>query len=74
MALPIVEEIIASRKEHPEARRLALEEAAMELEWMRRGVAAHHIPVLNDAAARIRGLIAAPAMGRQSTNPDLRQS
>ena len=63
MALPIVERIIASRQTNPEARALALEEAAMELEWMKRGYAAHAMGVLGDGAAAIRSLVNAPTMG-----------
>jgi hypothetical protein len=48
------------------ARATALEQAAREIEGMRRGVAAHHIPVLEEAAARIRAL----AVRRHLSQPD----
>jgi hypothetical protein len=63
MVLPIVEKIIASREASPEARALALEEAAMEIEWMARGYTAPAMLVLEQAAARIRGLVKTPSMG-----------
>lgn len=70
MPLGITEQIIASRRANPEARRLALEEAALELEWMARGLGGAGAAVARRAAHRIRALVERPTIGPDGPEKD----